>query len=276
MAGIIATYVLREADHGAPTVLSAIAVLGAQVLRGLEYFGELSELHLRTLVHLTRGNVEYRPTIEQMSSVGVSSLPIVAVTMLFSGMVFSYHVADQAMLLGASSYVGWAVAETMARELGPALTAIVVAARAGSAMAAELGTMKVTEQIDALRTMATDPVQYLVVPRYLAAMVMVPILALVGDIIGVTGGFTMANATAGLSANSYFGSIPGNLELWTVVAGVIKAIFFGIIIAVIGCHQGLYTQKASEEVGRATTRAVVYCIMLIYAANLALTVLLFP
>jgi phospholipid/cholesterol/gamma-HCH transport system permease protein len=143
-------------------------------------------------------------------------------------------------------------------------------------MAAELGTMKVTEQIDALRTMATDPVQYLVVPRYLAAMVMVPILALIGDIIGVTGGFTMANATVGMSANSYFGSIPGNLELWTVAAGVIKALFFGIIIAVIGCHQGLYTQKASEEVGRATTRAVVYCIMLIYAANLVLTVLLFP
>jgi phospholipid/cholesterol/gamma-HCH transport system permease protein len=257
-------------------VQSAIAVLGAQVLRGLAYFGELSELHLRTLVHLTRGNIEYRPTVEQMSSVGVSSLPIVAVTMLFSGMVFSYHVADQAMLLGASGYVGWAVAETMARELGPALTAIVVAARAGSAMAAELGTMKVTEQIDALRTMATDPVKYLVVPRYIAGMVMVPLLALVGDVIGVTGGFVMANATIDMTANGYFGSIPGNLEIWTVAAGVIKGIFFGILIAIIGCHQGLYTEKASEEVGRATTRSVVYCIMLIYAANLALTVLLFP
>jgi len=198
------------------------------------------------------------------------------VTMLFSGMVFSYHVADQAMLLGAGGYVGWAVAETKARELGPALTAIVVAARAGSAMAAELGTMKVTEQIDALRTMATDPVQYLVVPRYIAGMVMVPILALIGDTVGVLGGFVMANATIGMTANSYFGSIPGNLELWTVAAGVIKGIFFGIIIATIGCHQGLYTERASEEVGRATTRSVVYCIMLIYAANLALTVLLFP
>ena len=257
-------------------MLSAIAVLGAQVLKGLEYFGELSELHLRTLVHLTRGNIEYRPTVEQMSSVGVSFLPIVAVTMLFSGMVFSYHVADQASLLGASAYVGWAVAETMARELGPALTAIVVAARAGSAMAAELGTMKVTEQIDALRTMATDPVQYLVVPRYIAGMLMVPVLALIGDIIGVTGGFLMAHLTAGMTLDGYFGSIPGNLEIWTVAAGVIKAIFFGIIIATIGCHQGLYTEKASEEVGHATTRAVVYCIMLIYAANLVLTVLLFP
>jgi phospholipid/cholesterol/gamma-HCH transport system permease protein len=257
-------------------VLSAIAAFGAYILRGLEYFGETSELHLRTLVHLSRGNIELKPTIAQMASVGVSSLPIVAVTMLFSGMVFSYHVADQAMLLGAGGFVGWAVAETMARELGPALTAIVVAARAGSAMAAELGTMKVTEQIDALRTMATDPVQYLVVPRYIAGLATVPMLVLVADVIGVSGGYVMANATIGMTADGYFGSIPGNLEIWTVAAGVIKGIFFGIIIAIIGCHQGLYTEKASEEVGRATTRAVVYCIMLIYAANLALTVVLFP
>ncbi len=257
-------------------MLSAIAALGGYVLKVLTFFGEMSELHLRTLVHLSRGDVELRPTVQQMATVGVSSLPIVAVTMLFSGMVFSYHVADQASLLGAGAYVGWAVAETMARELGPALTAIVVAARAGSAMAAELGTMKVTEQIDALRTMATDPVQYIVVPRYLAGLITVPMLALLADVIGTGGGFIMANATAGLSIDGYFGSIPGNLKAWTVAAGVIKSIFFGIIIAVVGCHQGLYTEKASEEVGRATTRAVVYCIMLIYAANLALTVVLFP
>ncbi|MGC9318576.1 MAG: MlaE family ABC transporter permease [Armatimonadota bacterium] len=257
-------------------MLSAIAALGGHVLKVLSYFGETSELHLRTLVHLSRGDAELRPTVEQMANVGVSSLPIVAVTMLFSGMVFSFHVADQASLLGAAGYVGWAVAETMCRELGPALTAIVVAARAGSAMAAELGTMKVTEQIDALRTMATDPVQYLVVPRYIAGLVTVPMLALLADIIGVAGGFIMANATAGLAPDAYFGSIQDNLDLWTVAAGVIKAVFFGIIIAVVGCHQGLYTEKASEEVGHATTRAVVYCIMLIYAANLALTIVLFP
>ncbi len=257
-------------------MLSVITAVGAHALNALTYFGETSELHLRTLVHLMRGNIELRPTIQQMASVGVSSLPIVSVTMLFSGMVFAYHLADQAASLGAAAYVGWAVAETMTRELGPALTAIVVAARAGSAMAAELGTMKVTEQIDALRTMATDPVQYLVVPRYLAGLLMVPMLALVADVIGVTGGFVMTNATIGMTAGGYFGSIPGNLEIWTVAAGVIKAVFFGVIIAIVGCHQGLYTERAAEEVGRATTRAVVYCIMLIYAANLALTVVLFP
>ncbi len=257
-------------------MLSAIAALGSYVLRGLAFFGETSELHLRTVVHLSRGNIELRPTIAQMANVGVSSLPIVAVTMLFSGMVFAWHVADQASSLGAGQYVGWVVAETMARELGPALTAIVVAARAGSAMAAELGTMKVTEQIDALRTMATDPVQYLVVPRYLAGLTTVPMLTLIGVVIGVTGGYLMTNMTTGMTADQYFGSIPGNLDEWTVAAGIIKSVFFGIIIAVVGCHQGLYTEKAAEEVGHATTRAVVYCIMLIYAANLALTTILYP
>jgi phospholipid/cholesterol/gamma-HCH transport system permease protein len=257
-------------------VLSALAALGSYTLRALVFFGETSELHLRTLVHVSRGGIELRPTLLQMAHVGVSSLPIVAVTMLFSGMVFSYHVAAQAGSLGAAQFVGWAVAETMARELGPALTAIVVAARAGSAMAAELGTMKVTEQIDALRTMATDPVQYLVVPRYLASLLTVPMLALIADVAGVTGGYIMAAETAQMTAGEYFGSIPGNLEGWTVAAGVIKAVFFGIIIAIVSCHQGLYAEKASEEVGKATTRAVVYCIMLVYIANLALTVVLLP
>ncbi len=257
-------------------MLSVLSALGAGFLKGLSYIGELSELHMRTLIHLFRGAVERKTTIAQMSHVGVSSLPIVVVTMLFSGMVMSYHIADQALMLGAGAYIGWMVAETMARELGPALTAIVVAARAGSSMAAELGTMKVTEQIDALRTMATDPVQYLVVPRYLAGMIMVPMLALIGGLIGVLGGFVIADTTAGMTAAAYFNSIRANLELWTIAAGIIKAVFFGVIIAVIGCHQGLYTEKASEEVGRATTRAVVYAIMLIYIANLALTMVLFP
>ncbi len=257
-------------------MLSAITALGRYTLRALAFFGETTELHLRTLVHISRGGVEIRPTIQQMASVGVSSLPIVAITMLFSGMVMAFHVADQAVTMGASAYIGWAVAETMARELGPALTAIVVAARAGSAMAAELGTMKVTEQIDALRTMATDPVQYLVVPRYLAALLTVPMLALIGDVVGVVGGYAMTWLTTRMTVDQYFNSIPPNMDLWIVAAGIIKALVFGIIIAIVGCHQGLYTEKASEEVGRATTRAVVYCIMLIYAANLALTVVLYP
>lgn len=256
-------------------MLPAIEEIGRATLRLLSFIGETTNLHLRTLAHIGRRNFEVSSTVRQMAQVGVSSLPISGLTLLFSGMVFSYHIADQASGIGARAYVGWGVAETMARELGPALTAMVVAARAGSAMAAELGTMKVTEQIDALRTMATDPVAFLVVPRYLAALVTLPMLALLGDFIGVLGGYVMAGATAHMSAYEYFNSIPGNLELWTVVAGVIKALFFGIIIAVVSCHQGLYCKMAAEEVGRATTRAVVYCIILVFASDIILTVFLY-
>jgi len=257
-------------------VLPAIEALGSYALQVLKFFGETTNLHLRTLIHILRRNIEVRTTVRQMAQIGVSSLPVSGVTLLFSGMVFAYHIADQASGLGVRGYVGWGVAETMARELGPALTALVVAARAGSAMAAELGTMKVTEQIDALRTMATDPVSYLVVPRYIAALVTLPMLALIGDVIGVTGGFAMSSMTARMSAQEYFGAIPPHMELWTVAAGVIKAIFFGIIIAIVSCHQGLYCKMAAEEVGRATTRAVVYCIILVFGADIILTIFLYP
>jgi phospholipid/cholesterol/gamma-HCH transport system permease protein len=191
--------------------------------------------------------------------------------MVFSGMVLAYHVAQQAGKLGIGTLVGWLVSETMARELGPVLTSIVVAARGGSAMAAELGTMKVTEQIDALRALATNPVEYLVVPRFLACLFMMPILVLIGDTLGVFGGYLLALSAPSINAGAYFTNIPGHLELWTVAGGVIKSVFFGIIIAIVGCHQGLTCRMASEEVGRAVTRSVVYCIMLIYALNLLLT-----
>ncbi len=172
--------------------------------------------------------------------------------------------------------MGWLVAETMCRELAPVLITFVVAARAGSAMTAELGTMKVTEQIDALRAMATDPVNYLVLPRYVACIVMVPLLVFVGDAVGVTGGYLMALFSPNINHAMYFASIPGNLETWTLLAGIVKSVFFGLIIALVACHQGLNCKMASEEVARATTRSVVYSIMLIYAANLLLTTMLFP
>ncbi len=257
-------------------MLSAIEGLGRFVIGVLSFFGETNALHVRTLVHIFRRDVEWRTTIQQMAALGVNSLPIVCVTMVFAGMVFAYHIADQARSLGFTGLVGWAVAETMARELGPVLTAMVVAARSGSAMAAELGTMKVTEQIDALRTMATDPVQYLVLPRYVAALIMVPMLALLGATIAVVGGYFMASATAEMSAYQYFWSIPLRLEFSEVAAGVLKALFFGIIIAIVSCHQGLSCRMAAEDVGRATTRAVVFCIMLIYGADLVLSVILYP
>jgi len=194
--------------------------------------------------------LEYRTSMRQLSEIGVNSLPIAVVTLLFSGMVIGYHMSVQASKLGVSGVAGWLVAETMCRELGPVLVAFVVAARAGSAMA--------------------------VAPRYLACLVMVPLLTLIGDTVGVTGGYLMAVISPAINQTVYFDSIPGHLATWTVVAGIIKAAIFGTIIAIVGCHQGLTTKMATEEVGRATTRSVVYSIMLIYAANLILTTVLYP
>lgn len=253
-----------------------LAAVGRQVIAFFAYFGQTTQLHIDSLRGLLTGKLEYRTTISQMAHIGVSSLPIAAVTMVFSGMVMGYHVAIQASKLGAGGYVGWLVAETMCRELAPVLVCFVVAAGAGSGMTAELGTMKVTEQIDALRAMATNPIDYLVLPRYVACLVMVPLLVFLGDIIGVMGGYFMAVISPYINHVVYFNSIPENLEVWTVIAGILKSVVFGLIIAIVACHQGLTCRHASEEVARATGRSVVYSIMLIYAANFLLTTVLFP
>lgn len=257
-------------------MLQFINTLGRRILSFFSFFGEILILLLHTLGGLLHRPADRRQSAKQMAQIGIDSLPIVAVTMVFSGMVLAYHAGQQAGRLGVGSLVGWLVAESMCRELGPVLTAIVVSARAGSAMAAELGTMKVTEQIDALRALATDPIEYLVVPRFLACFVMVPILVLLGDTIGILGGYLMALGIPSLNAANYFVSIQNNLAPWTLVGGIVKSFAFAIIIAIVGCHQGLNCRMASEDVGRAVTRSVVYCIMLIYAANLLLTAIVFP
>ncbi|NPV45664.1 MAG: ABC transporter permease [Armatimonadetes bacterium] len=257
-------------------MLAFTNALGERLLTFFSFFGEVYLLLVQTLAGLFRQKGIRRLTANQMAQLGIESLPIVAVTMIFSGMVLAYHASQQAGKLGIGTLVGWLVAETMCRELGPVLVSVVVAARGGSAMAAELGTMQVTEQIDALRAMATDPVEYLVAPRFLACLIMVPILVLIGDTLGVVGGYLMALTAPAINDVAYFSEIPPRLAEWTVAGGVVKSVFFGIIIALVGCHQGLFCRRASEEVGRAVTRSVVYCIMLIYAANLLLTAIVYP
>jgi phospholipid/cholesterol/gamma-HCH transport system permease protein len=257
-------------------VLQLINTLGVRVLSFFSFFGETFVLLLHTIGGLFHRPAERHQTVYQMAQVGIDSLPIVAITLLFSGMVLAFHTAQQAGRLGVGNLVGWLVAESMCRELGPVLAAIVVAARAGSGMTAEIGTMKVTEQISALRALATDPVHYLVLPRFLATLVMLPMLTLIGNSIGVIGGYLIAAGTGKINPAAYWDNIPHNLQTWTVAGGVLKTVFFAIIIAIVSCHQGLTCRMDSEEVGRAVTRSVVYCIMLIYAANLLLTAIIFP
>ena len=252
------------------------AALGRQVLAFFRYFGELTLLHWDTWRGLLRGRPSWHEIVKQMAFIGIGSLPVAVVTMLFSGMVLAYHIAHSAARYGAGNYIGYGVSESVCRELGPVLVSIVVAARSGSSMAAELGTMKVTEQVDALRAMGVSPVDYLVAPRYVAALFLVPLLAFVGDVVGVLGGWVMSAISPYINESQYFPSIPGNTTPWTVGAGLIKALAFGILIALVGCHQGLSCRMDSEDVGRATTRSVVYSIMLIYALDLALTAILYP
>ena len=245
------------------------------VLRPFRVFGEMVSLTAEAAGYVVRGAIDYRQTVDQMAQTGFNSLPLVALTLGFTGMVMAFHIGQQTPKFQADALIGWLVAEAFSRELGPVLASIVVAARVGSAITAELGTMKVTEQVDALRALATSPTQYLVVPRLVACLVMVPALALLGTVTGIAGGYLYAINSQFVTGALYRSSIEDNLDPATPFQGVAKAVFFGLIIAIVGCHQGLYCRQAAEDVGRATTRSVVVAIVGIFISDYFLSKLLF-
>lgn len=246
---------------------------GTFVLRFCQVTGQMSLLFLDTLAKIRQGSA--KETLRQMALLGVDSLPIVLLTMLCTGMVFSVQTAKEFVSLGASNTVGGIVAIAMGRELVPVLTGVVVAGRIGAAIAAELGTMKVTEQIDALRVMATSPVRYLVVPRFLAASLMMPVLIVFGNFIGNAGGYFVAHYYADISSFTYINSIKQFCETFDIVGGMIKGVAFGAIISTVGCFKGLHADKGAEGVGLATTASVVLSIILIFIADYFMTVLLY-
>lgn len=247
--------------------------VGAFVLRFCQVTGQMSLLFLDTLAKIRQGSA--KETLRQMALLGADSLPIVLLTMLCTGMVFSVQTAKEFVSLGASNTVGGIVAIAMGRELVPVLTGVVVAGRIGAAIAAELGTMKVTEQIDALRVMATSPVRYLVVPRFLAASLMMPVLIVFGNFIGNAGGYFVAHYYADISSFTYINSIKQFCETFDIVGGMIKGVAFGAIISTVGCFKGLHADKGAEGVGLATTASVVLSIILIFIADYFMTVLLY-
>lgn len=216
-----------------------------------------------------------KETLRQMALLGADSLPIVLMTILCTGMVFSVQTAKEFVRFGAASSVGGIVAIAMARELVPVLTGVVVAGRIGAAIAAEIGTMKVTEQIDALRVMAANPVSYLVVPRFIAIVLMMPVLIVFANMIGNIGGWLVAHYYAGISTFTYENSIRTLAETYDMVGGMIKGSFFGAIIAIVGCHKGLNAPNGAEGVGLATTESVVLSIILIFITNYFLSVILY-
>jgi phospholipid/cholesterol/gamma-HCH transport system permease protein len=240
----------------------------------LEFVGALGLLMFASGRALLQGRIELRETLHQMAFIGAASAPIVALTSAFTGAVVTLYSASLLVDVGGGGFVGGAIALAMTRELAPILTGIMVTARCGSAIAAQLGTMKITEQIDALRALAVSPIHYLVIPRVLAALAMFPLLCMIANFAGVGGGWIVANAF-GISANSFLQSMRLLTEPFDLIGGLIKTLAFALIVTLVSCQQGLGARGGAAGVGHATTRAVVLSMVLIFAANYFLADLLF-
>jgi phospholipid/cholesterol/gamma-HCH transport system permease protein len=249
--------------------------IGAGATRFLEEAGSICLLFVQTVGWVVRPPFRVRSLFEQMASVGVSSLPIVTITAIFTGAVLALQTMTGFKRFNAEDLVGTIVALSICRELGPVLTGLIVSGRVGSGMAAELGTMKVTEQIDALETLATDPVNYLVVPRFLAGLIMLPVLTALADVVGMAGGYAVSVFVLHANGTIYFRRSMDYLGFEDIYTGIIKAAVFGAIIATVGCHKGFTAAGGAEGVGRATTASVVLSSMLILTANYFITAFFF-
>ncbi|WP_373530259.1 MlaE family lipid ABC transporter permease subunit [Nostoc sp.] len=229
----------------------------------------------QVLVHLLRGKIHRRNTLEQMAAVGPDSLFIALVTAIFVGAVFTIQVAREFINFGAGNIIGGVLSVALTRELAPVLTAVVLAGRVGSAFAAEIGTMRVTEQIDAMLMLRTDPIDYLVIPRVLACCLMLPILTLLSLVTGMFGGLIIATNIYNMSDTVFLESARNFLGIWDIFSAMIKACCFGIFIAVIGCSWGLTTTGGAKGVGQSTTTAVVTALLVIFVSNFFLSWLMF-
>lgn len=238
------------------------------------FVGEASLIFLDALRRLLARPLEWAETFNQMAFIGVASVPIVVLTGFFSGAVMALYLTNFLSKYGATEFVGATVALTLTREIGPVLAGIMVSARCGSAMAAQIATMAVTEQIDALKMLSVNPTNYLVIPRLVAGILMLPILALVCMYSGIFGGELVAMA-GGVPSGTFLSSIRQFVEPWDFVGGLIKTPVFGIIVAIVACQQGLRTKHGAVGVGKATTNTVVISMVLVYIANFFLAQILY-
>ncbi|HVA36389.1 MAG TPA: ABC transporter permease [Candidatus Dormibacteraeota bacterium] len=255
--------------------MRALESVGRLTLRFLEYAGGVAALGADAAYFIVRLRVRLLETINQAYLLGTQSTIIVLLTSLFTGMVISLEAAEQAVQYGFANVVGGGVAYTTSRELGPMLTAVVVAGRVGAAIAAELGTMVVTEQVEALEALGLSPTRMLVVPRLLAMLLTLPILTIFADVISVLGGMWMAKVVANITPQEFITSVHQAITMTDVAKGLFKTFFFAIIIVLVGCYQGLTTRGGAAGVGKATTFSVVLSIILIFIANFTLSYILF-
>jgi phospholipid/cholesterol/gamma-HCH transport system permease protein len=252
-----------------------IAVRGVRFLwrRFLGFVAEVGRVHIlmaETVRHLPAGLRSFRLVVAQMHAIGVGSLGLVFVTSLFTGAVAAVQAAYQFSTVVPMKYIGAVILRSVIIELGPVLTALVVGGRVGAAMAAELGTMKVTEQVDALRAMAIHPVRYLVVPRVVAALIMLPIVTIFADAIAIFGGYVVSVTAIGVSSHTYVVGLKQFFHTKDLVTGLVKAVFFGGTIGVMGCYYGFQTEGGAEGVGISTMRAVVASCVLVLIGDYVL------
>jgi len=250
------------------TAISSLSLWGQRLLAATLLGGQV-------VIHLAQGKIHRRNTLEQLAAVGPDSLLVVLITASFVGMVFTIQVAREFINFGAVTAVGGVLAVALTRELGPVLTAVILAGRVGSAFAAEIGTMQVTEQIDALYMLNTDPVDYLVVPRLIACCLMLPVLTVLALIIGIVGGALVATNLYGIPQTVFLSSVQDLLNVWDVISALLKAFVFGALIAVIGSSWGLTTTGGAKGVGQSTTTAVVTALLTIFVINFFLSWLMF-
>ncbi len=257
------------------TLLSPVAAVGRSVLWLLAAVGRVTLYILATLGAAIRPPFYPREVLYQLLHIGWLSLPVVGLTALFTGGALALQIYAGGSRFNAEAVVPQIVAIGIVRELGPVLGGLMVAGRVAAAIAAEIGTMKVTEQIDALTTLSTDPMKYLTVPRVLAATLSLPVLVAVGDAIGIFGGYLVSVTQLGFNPAAYLDNTVDFLEPWDVTSGLVKGAVFGFIVALMGCYHGMASGRGARGVGRATTNAVVSASILILAANYLLTGLFF-
>jgi phospholipid/cholesterol/gamma-HCH transport system permease protein len=256
-------------------ILDPLAAIGRAVLAWCRGAGALALFGLEGLSHLVRPPFYPRRFGAALLEMGYFSLPVVALTAVFTGMVLALQSYTGFARFSAQSAVASLVVLSVTRELGPVLAGLMVAGRVGAAMAAELGTMRVTDQIDALTTLSTNPMKYLVAPRLLAGTIALPLLVLVADILGVLGGFIVSTVKLGFNVQTYLVNTLNFVQFQDVVSGLAKAAVFGFVIALMGCYQGYNSKGGAQGVGSATTLAVVSASILILAFDYVLTEMFF-
>ena len=254
---------------------SPLAAIGRPVLAALAAIGRVALFAANVIGHIFRPPFYPREFFHALMQIGWFSLPVVGLTAVFTGGALALQIYSGGARFNAEAVVPSIVAIGMVRELGPVLGGLMVAARVASSIAAEIGTMKVTEQIDALVTLFTNPIKYLAVPRVLAATLAVPVLVAVGDAIGIAGGWLVGVNRLGFNSTTYLQNTVDFLETWDVVSGLWKGAAFGFIVALMGCYHGMNSGRGAQGVGAATKSAVVGASVLILAANYILTELFF-